>query len=65
MNQYNEQTPTQTINTFTLQDLVDMVLRKWYWFVLSIGLFGGYAWYQYAKTPVSYTHLTLPTILLV
>lgn len=42
MNQYNDQIVTQQpINTFTLQDLVDMVLRKWYWFVLSVIFFLG------------------------
>lgn len=36
-------------------DILMYLLSKWYWFVLSIGLFGGYAWYQYAKTPYYYS----------
>ena len=36
-------------------DILMHLLSKWYWFVLSIGLFGGYAWYQYAKTPYYYS----------
>ena len=36
-------------------DILMYLLSKWYWFVLSIALFGGYAWYQYAKTPYYYS----------
>ena len=36
-------------------DILLYLLSKWYWFVLSVGLFGGYAWYQYAKTPFVYS----------
>ena len=36
-------------------DILMYFLSRWYWFVLSIGLFGGYAWYQYAKTPYYYS----------
>lgn len=36
-------------------DIILYLLFKWYWFVLSIGLFGGYAWYQYAQTPFVYS----------
>lgn len=36
-------------------DIILYLLSKWYWFVLSVGLFGGYAWYQYAQTPFVYS----------
>ena len=36
-------------------DILLYLLSKWYWFVLSIALFGGYAWYQYSKTPYYYS----------
>ena len=36
-------------------DIIMYLLSKWYWFVLSVGLFGGYAWYQYAQTPFVYS----------
>ena len=29
-------------------DIVMYLLSNWYWFILSVSLFGGYAWYQYA-----------------
>lgn len=36
-------------------DIVMYLLSRWYWFVLSICVFGGYAWYQYAKTQRVYS----------
>ena len=36
-------------------DMVMYLVNRWYWFVLSVALFGGYAWYQYAKTPFKYS----------
>ena len=36
-------------------DMIMYLLNRWYWFVLSVLLFGGYAWYQYAKTPFKYS----------
>ncbi|MDO4180141.1 MAG: polysaccharide biosynthesis tyrosine autokinase [Bacteroidales bacterium] len=36
-------------------DIIMYLLSKWYWFVLSVGLFGGYAWYQYAQSPFIYS----------
>lgn len=36
-------------------DIIMYLLSKWYWFVLSIGIFGGYAWYQYAQMPFIYS----------
>ena len=36
-------------------DIIMYLLSKWYWFVLSVSLFGGYAWYQYAKLPFIYS----------
>lgn len=36
-------------------EILLFLLSKWYWFVLSVLLFGGYAWYQYARSPYVYT----------
>lgn len=55
MNQYNDQIATQQpINTFTLQDLIDMVLKKWYWFVISVVLFLGLGVLYILSTPPVY-----------
>ena len=35
-------------------DLFFYLLSKWPWFLLSILLCGGFAWYQYAKAPFVY-----------
>ena len=39
----------QSIN---LVDLFVYLLSKWKWFVLSVLLFGGLAWYHYATSPL-------------
>lgn len=39
----------QSIN---LVDLFVYLLSKWKWFVLSVLIFGGLAWYHYAKSPL-------------
>ena len=51
---------THVGNLFNINpiDVLMYLLSKWYWFVLSIALFGGYAWYQYAKTPYYYSRTT-------
>ena len=41
-------------NTFTIQEFVEMVLRNWYWFIISILLCGGIALYYLASTPNTY-----------
>ena len=35
-----------------LVDLFVYLLSKWKWFLLSILIFGGVAWYHYAKSPL-------------
>ena len=37
-----------------LVDIFFYLLSKWKWFVLSVLIFGGLAWYIYAKTPQIY-----------
>lgn len=37
-----------------LVDLFVYLLSKWKWFVLSVAVFGGLAWYHYAKSPLVY-----------
>ena len=61
MNQNNDQIVTaQQMNTFTLQDLVDMVLRKWYWFAISIIFFLGLgALYILSTSPVYHREATI------
>lgn len=48
---------TQSSSGFNINplDMLMYLLARWYWFVLSIAVFGGYAWYQYAKTPYQYS----------
>lgn len=35
-------------------DILMFLLSKWKWFVISIIVFGGLAWFQYARTPKTY-----------
>ena len=35
-------------------DILLYLLSKWKWFVISIIVFGGLAWFQYARTPKTY-----------
>ena len=59
MSEQNDMSGDKTISAggFNINpiDILMYLLSKWYWFVLSIALFGGYAWYQYAKTPYYYS----------
>ena len=54
MEQYNTQAAQPQINAFTLQDLVDMVLSKWYWFALSVIFFLGLGVLYILSTPPVY-----------
>ncbi len=36
-------------------DIIFYLLRNWYWFVLSVAVFGGWAYYNYSKIPFVYT----------
>ena len=36
-------------------DILRFLLSKWYWFVLSVSLFGGWAWYKYSTTQFRYS----------
>lgn len=36
-------------------DIIFYLLSHWYWFVLSVALFGGWAYYQYAQIPFTYS----------
>lgn len=63
MSEQNDMSPDKFANVgsmFNINpiDILMYLLSKWYWFVLSIALFGGYAWYQYAKTPYYYSRST-------
>lgn len=55
MTQNNDQIVTsQQMNTISLQDLVDLVLRKWYWFVISVIFFLGLGALYILRTPPVY-----------
>ena len=41
-------------STFSIQEFIELVLRKWYWFILSIAICGGVALYYIASTPKTY-----------
>ena len=43
------------IFNFNPLDILKYLLSNWYWFVLSVGIFVGYAWYQYAQMPYLYS----------
>ena len=49
----NEKVET-TKSTFSIQEFIELVLRKWYWFILSIAVCGGVALYYLASTPKTY-----------
>ena len=36
-------------------DIAKYLLSNWYWFVLSVAVFGGVAWYKYATTQYKYS----------
>jgi len=36
-------------------DIIKYLLSNWYWFVLTIALFGGYQWYRFATQEYQYT----------
>ena len=36
-------------------DIIKYLLGNWYWFVLTIALFGGYQWYRFATQEYQYT----------
>ena len=36
-------------------DILRFLLSKWYWFALSVALFGGWAWYRYSTTQFRYS----------
>ena len=36
-------------------DILRFLLSKWYWFALSVAIFGGWAWYRYSTTQFRYS----------
>ena len=51
VNSTSERKDEKSIN---ILDIVKYLLFHWKWYVLTILLFGGYAYYQYSKTPFLY-----------
>ena len=48
--------------TINPMDIVKYLLYNWYWFVLSVAIFGGVQWYRYSTTQNVYSpRLPCPT----
>ena len=41
-------------STFSIQEFIELVLRNWYWFIVSVVLCGAVALYYLASTPKTY-----------
>lgn len=41
-------------STFSIQEFIELVLSKWYWFIISVALCGSVAMYYLASTPKTY-----------
>ena len=50
----DEQDELESMQTFSIQDIIDMVLSKWYWFVISVIVCLGIGYYYIASTPKVY-----------
>ncbi len=53
MMETNERGET-TQSTFSIQEFIELVLRNWYWFIISVALCGAVALYYLASTPKTY-----------
>ena len=54
MNQTNTSTAPGKEQGLNIVDMLFFFLSKWKWFLLSVLLFGGLAWLQYARSPMVY-----------
>ena len=58
MSQQPDLSPTKTgsVKGFTINplDIAKYLLGNWYWFALSVAIFGGFQWYRYATTQCEY-----------
>ena len=54
MNQTNTSTAPGKEQGLNIVDMLVFFLSKWKWFLLSVLLFGGLAWLQYARSPMVY-----------
>ena len=52
--QSNNQSANKESQSINVLDLLAYLLTKWKWFLLSILICGGAAWYYYARTPKTY-----------
>ena len=41
-------------STFSIQEFIELVLRNWYWFIISVAFCGAVALYYLASTPKTY-----------
>ena len=53
MMETNERSETAQ-STFSIQEFIELVLRNWYWFIVSVALCGAVALYYLASTPKTY-----------
>lgn len=53
MMETNERTDINS-STFSIQEFIELVLRNWYWFIISVALCGAVALYYLASTPKTY-----------
>ena len=49
----NERTEINN-NTFSIQELIQLALRNWYWFIISVAVCGAIALFYLASTPKTY-----------
>ena len=54
MNQTNTFTASGKEQELNLVDMLAFFISKWKWFLLSVLLFGGLSWLQYARSPLVY-----------
>ena len=52
--QTNNNTSGRNDQDVNIIDILVYLLSKWKWFVISVLVFGGLAWFQYARTPKTY-----------
>ena len=59
MSQQNDMSPDKSLSATGIDinpiDIIKYLLSNWYWFILSIAIFGGIAWYRYSTMQKTYS----------
>ncbi|MBQ9499530.1 MAG: chromosome partitioning protein ParA, partial [Bacteroidaceae bacterium] len=59
MSQQNDMSPDKSLSATGIDinpiDILKYLLSNWYWFILSIAIFGGIAWYRYSTMQKTYS----------